>query len=83
MASTTEAPRPSSGDAAAPLVVDLGKKRRKVVRQLLNGEGKLVDEVNGAIAELKAAGTIGASAQPIIVVVRPRRKRRSWMFPLA
>jgi hypothetical protein len=81
MATTEQEARPSSTGAASPLIVDLGKKRRKLVRQLLDGEGKLLDEVGGAIAELKAAGTIEASAQPVIVVVRPTRKNRGWMLP--
>jgi len=64
-------------------VVDLGKKRRKLVRQLLDGQGKLLDEVTSAIEELKAAGTIGDSVQPVIVVVRPKRKNRNWMMPFS
>jgi hypothetical protein len=82
MASATEETLPSSG-VAAPLVVDLGKKRRKAVKQLLNGEGKLLSVVNDAISELKAAGTISDGAQPVIVVVRPRRRKRNWLFPLS
>jgi Family of unknown function (DUF6200) len=82
MASTAGETRPSA-TSAAPVVVDLGKKRRKLVRQLLDGQGKLLDEVNGAIEELRAAGTISASAQPVIVVVRPKRKNRNWMLPFS
>ena len=66
--------------STTPLVVDLGKRRRKLVRQLLDGQGKLMDEVNQTIQELKTAGTIPASAQPVIVVVRQKRKARNWMF---
>jgi hypothetical protein len=80
MASTAEDSSPTS-KAAAPLVVHLGKKRRKLVRQLLKGKGKLLDEVGDAIAELKTAGAIEASAQPVIVVVRP--KSRSWKLPFS
>ena len=66
--------------STTPLVVDLGKRRRKLVRQLLDGQGKLMDEVNQTIQELKTAGTIPASAQPVIVVIRQKRKSRNWMF---
>jgi uncharacterized protein DUF6200 len=66
--------------AAAPLVVDLGKRRRKLVRQLLDGQGKLMEEMNETIQELKTAGTISASAQPVIVVVRQKRKARNRLF---
>jgi hypothetical protein len=68
-------------NSVAPLVVDLGKRRRKLVRQLLDGQGKLMDEVNHTIQELKTAGTISPTAQPVIVVVRQKRKARTWTFP--
>jgi hypothetical protein len=80
MASTAEEASPTS-KIEAPLVLHMGKKRRKLVRQLLKGEGKLLEEVSDAIAELKAAGTIEASAQPVIVVVRP--KSRGWKLPFS
>ncbi|MEI6666772.1 MAG: hypothetical protein WCP29_01350 [Acidobacteriota bacterium] len=81
MATTGQETKPSAAASASPVIVDLGKKRKKLVKQLLDGEGALLDEVSAAIAELKAAGTIGASAQPVIVVVRPIRKNKGWMLP--
>jgi hypothetical protein len=65
----------------APLIVDMGKQRRKLIRQLREGEGQLLDEVNATIQELKTAGTIAASAQPVIVLVQAKRKNRSSMWP--
>jgi Family of unknown function (DUF6200) len=79
-ADTETKPSPKT---VAPLIVNLGKKRRKLVRQLLEGEGQLLDEVEDAINELKASGAISATAQPVIVVVRPKPKARNWLFPLS
>jgi Family of unknown function (DUF6200) len=65
------------------VVVDIGKKPRKQIKQLREGRGKLLDEVNGLLAELRTAGSLSASAQPVVVVVRQKRKTRSVLWPLA
>ena len=67
----------------APIVVDLGKKPRKQIRQIRKGEGKLLDEVQDVVAQLKAAGTVNPTAQPIVFVVRQKKRRASSLFPLA
>lgn len=67
----------------APLIVDMGKKRRKQIKQLREGRGKLMDKINGLLEELRTAGSISASATPVVVVVREKRKTRSLMWPLA
>jgi len=67
-------------DANAPIVVDLGKRRRKLIRLLRRGEGPLMDDVKVCVEELRSAGTIGATAQPVIVVVSPKRRKRPGLF---
>jgi hypothetical protein len=66
----------------APVVVDMGKKSRKQIKQLREGRGKLMTEVAGVLEELRIAGTISASAQPVVIVLRQRRKS-PLMWPLA
>ncbi len=73
----------SSDSSNAPIVVDIGKKRRKQIKRLREGRGKLMDEVTGLLEELRSAGSISSSAQPVVVVVRQKRKGRSLMWPLA
>jgi hypothetical protein len=69
---------------SAPVIVDLGKKPRKQIKQLREGRGKLLDEVIGVLAEMKTDGSISALAQPVVVVVRQKpRKGRSLLWPLA
>jgi len=58
-----------------PLVLDLGKQRRKRVRQLRRGEGKLMDEVNASLEELRTAGALAAEAQAVVVIVREKRRK--------
>jgi hypothetical protein len=79
MAGTGESPKPSAG---APVVLDMGKQRRKQIKELRRGQGKLMDEISGAIQELRTAGTISAGAQPVIVVLQQKRRRRSRLMPI-
>jgi hypothetical protein len=65
----------TTADSDAPIVLDMGKKSRKLIRRLRKGRGKLMDRVNGVIQDLKTDGSINASAQPIIIVIRQRAKR--------
>ncbi|MEO8074832.1 MAG: hypothetical protein ABI818_00800 [Acidobacteriota bacterium] len=66
----------------APVVLDLGKQGRKSIKRLRRGEGRLLDDINGAIEELRTVGTIGATTQPVIIVVRQKSRKAKSMFPL-
>lgn len=69
-ATTTAPPPKATGDA--PIVLDLGSKSRKQIRNLRKGEGKLMDRIAQVIEDLKSNGTISGSAQPVIIVVKER-----------
>jgi hypothetical protein len=69
--SDTAAPK---ADAKSPIIIDLGKHRRKRIKDLRKGQGRLTDEVHGCVEELKAAGTLSNSAQTVVVVVRQKRR---------
>jgi hypothetical protein len=72
----------TDGTSTSPIVVDFGKHKAKLVKQLCNGKGKLVDQVSQTLDELRTAGTISTSAQPVIIVVRERRRRKSVLSML-
>jgi hypothetical protein len=63
------------------VIIDLGKHRRKRIKALRKGTGRLTDEVNSCVEELKAAGTLAANAQTVVVVVRQKRRRMSGLLP--
>jgi Family of unknown function (DUF6200) len=63
-----------AADAAPLIVVDLGKQKRSRVKELRKGEGQLMKAIQAAIVELRVNGTVGANAQPVVVVVREREK---------
>jgi uncharacterized protein DUF6200 len=69
-------PRPANTSTISPpIVLDLGKQRRKRVKELRRGEGRLMDEVNASIEELRTAGALAADAQPVVVIVREKRRK--------
>jgi hypothetical protein len=83
MPTASESPKVADHPAGpAPIIVDLGKKRRKQIKELRQGRGVLMEEINQVIEELRTTGSLSASAQPIVVVVRPKRKAPNLMWPL-
>jgi len=79
MASTAQA---LGAKTRGPVIVDLGKRKRKDIKQLRNGTGKLVDEIMDCIDELAAAGSLPSGAQPLILLVREKPKLRKAPFPI-
>jgi Family of unknown function (DUF6200) len=69
------------GASASPIVLDLGKHRRKAVRALRKGGGKLMGEVSAALDELRSSGAVSTSAQPIIIIVQQKRRRATGFSP--
>lgn len=60
-----------------PIVIDLGTVRRKRIKQLKRGRGRLVDEVREAAAQVtESLGPEAEGKQIIPVAVLYRRKRR-------
>lgn len=64
-----------------PVVVDLGKVKRKLIRQLKLGRGELVAEVEQVVDRVRR--DLGPEAEgkeilPVVVLYRKKRKKRSW-----
>ena len=57
------------------VTIDLGKQKRRRVKNLRQGAGRLMDDVETAIAELTEQGVIAGDAQPVIVIVERKQKR--------
>jgi hypothetical protein len=70
--------RAASGSAEHnPIIIDMGKKKRKDIRKLRKGKGgKLMDRVAEALDHLKESGQLSATAQPVIIVVKERTRSR-------
>jgi len=64
----------------APVILDLGKAKRKEIRQLRDGQGPLVNEVQSALHDV--AQSLGEQAQgaqivPVVLIYRKRSRRRN------
>ena len=69
---STSTPTASGKKGPDPIVVDMGKKTKKIISKLRKGRGPLMDDVNQVINELKTNGTITGAAQPVIIIVTER-----------
>ena len=69
----------SSGASPDPILIDLGKQSRKRTRRLRKGRGRLMRDVQECIDELRQEGKISGEAQPVIVVVRQKRRKPSLL----
>jgi hypothetical protein len=71
----SDTPARAATETAPPVVLELGKQRRKRIKELRRGQGKLMDEVLASIEELRTAGALGADAQAVVVVVREKKRK--------
>lgn len=75
--------RPSTraaADGSSFIVVDLGKKqKRKAIKGLRKGTGKLTVKLKELLDEMREQGTLSADAQPVVVVVREKKRRPKFL----
>ena len=73
-------------DVVTPVVVDLGKVKRKHVKRLKRGEGRLADEVLDVLDEVTEElgdELEGATMVPVVMVYerKPKKSRRTIELP--
>lgn len=61
-----------------PIIIDLGKQKKKRVKRLRKGRGRLMSDISLAMQELAEEGVVKEGAQPVLVIVREKRKQRRW-----
>jgi len=69
--------------AVDPIVINLGKQRRKRIKDLKRGRGVLMDEVMQTMAHV--TGQLGADANgkvlvPVVLIYREKPKRTMFGF---
>jgi hypothetical protein len=57
------------------IIADLGSLSRKKIKQLRKGKGRAVEDLSEAINALKQNGTIAASAQVVVAVVKQKKAK--------
>lgn len=70
-----------SGDTVErqAIVVDLGKQKRRRIKQLRRGKGRLTRAVFELIDQIKNGEESKTDILPVVVVVRERRKRQKLL----
>lgn len=61
------------------IVVDLGKQKRRRIKQLRRGKGRLMRAVDDLIEQIENSDETKGEILPIVVVVRERRKKRKFL----
>lgn len=77
----TENPDNPTQPAAAPrpVIVDLGKVKRKRIKALKAGRGPLLDEVSEtleAVRQQLGAEAEGRELLPVVILYRPKRRKK-------
>lgn len=73
----------------APVILDLGKTKRKKIKQLRQGRGKLLGDVEDAMKEISASlgdQADGKQLVPVVLVYKQKTKKRrgggGGLFPI-
>ena len=75
--------QPAQAAVATPIIINLGKQRRKRVKQLKQSRGVLMEEVMETVAQIN--GQLGADAAgkvlvPVVLIYREKRKPPVFRF---
>lgn len=68
----------TSNDGPPPMiVVDIGKRQKKKrIRRLRKGKGKLMDKITDLVEEMRQGGALEPNAQAVVIVVRQKSSDR-------
>ena len=75
----------ATAEITAPIIIDLGKQRRKRIKQLKKGRGKLwaeVEDVLGEVRDSLGAEVDGKVLVPVILVYGKKDPKGNLTFPL-
>lgn len=71
------------GVQVQPIVVDLGKKKKKQIRNLKRGRGPLLEDVADVVEKVRASlpeQLAGKELVPVVIVYRQKKKRSSGLL---
>jgi hypothetical protein len=73
-------------DQAPPVVLDLGKTKKKLIRALKRGEGKLMEDVSEAVEAVRAnlsPELDGKVLVPVVIVYQRKPGRKGGFLPFS
>ena len=90
MALTPLAKIPATAEAAAggtlpPVVLDLGKAKKKLIKALKHGEGRLMEDVAHAVEAVRSnlsPEMDGKTIIPVVIVYEKKVARKGGLLPL-
>jgi hypothetical protein len=59
-------------EAKRPTLLKVGKRKAKEIKDLKKGEGKLMEKVKSAVAQVSAAGK---EVVPVVIIYRQKAKK--------
>lgn len=65
-------------DVPAPVIIDLGSRKKKAIKRLKNGRGKLMAEVALAIEQVRSGWSDSDQNQsnvPVVVIYKKKKKK--------
>ena len=69
-------------EVTAPIIVNLGKKKRKTIKRLKRGKGRAMDEVMDVVDQVQtslAAQAEGKILVPVVIIYGQKQRRlRGW-----
>jgi Family of unknown function (DUF6200) len=70
---------PEGTTGIAPIIIDLGKEKKKRIKDLKRGRGRLMAEVASVLSEVRAGiGNDADGKQLVPVVLIYKKKNRKW-----
>jgi hypothetical protein len=70
-------------DVTAPIIVSLGKKKKKAIKRLKRGKGGTMDEVMDVIDQVQAnlgEQAAGKILVPVVIVYKQKQRRFRGLF---
>jgi hypothetical protein len=78
---STSSVEDNANETSAPIVIDLGKYKKKSIKRLRQGkQGKLINDVQDCLEELRSNDVISGAVQPIVIVVREKPDNKNWTW---
>jgi hypothetical protein len=65
-------------DVPTPVIIDLGSRKKKLIKRLKRGRGKLMGEVALAIEQVRgnlSDGDQGSQVVPVVIIYKKKKKK--------
>jgi hypothetical protein len=73
----------SVDEGLSPIVLSVGKKKKRAIKDFKRGRGRLMDEVEQTLEEVRAglgANAIGKELVPVVMIYRQKQKKKRRGF---